>query len=99
MTKQSHTSEPWEIIHPAPNKGYVQIHGAIDCNEDGHGRSTHICDIIDNEEEEENARLIAAAPVFLKALKEIAKSDQVSFQHALDYQRIARSAIAQAGVL
>jgi hypothetical protein len=70
-----HTDAPWEVVEPA--NGYVQIIGGIDGDADEYGRpvmsSVHICDVIDNQDEEANARLIAAAPDLLAALKGIVK--------------------------
>jgi hypothetical protein len=66
----SHTDGPWEI--ETPREGYVRIHGGFDGDVDGDGRpydiSTHICDVMDNEAEQANAALIAAAPALLAAL-------------------------------
>lgn len=71
------TPDEWEINEPAVS-GYVQIVGNIegDACDDGSLRiiHTHVCDIIDNDNEQANAAFIAAAhnsmPALLDAVEE-----------------------------
>lgn len=94
-----HTDGPWEICEPPV--GYVQIVGACDgdANDDGSPRYTytHVCDVIDNQDEQANARLIAAAPALLGALQDLANccghDDDKALHAAL---RNASAAIAKA---
>ena len=75
MTDPRHTSGPWEAVEPM-GKGYLKIIGGIDGDayDDGRPRftSTHVCDVIDNEDEAPNAALIAAAPDLLALAKQYA---------------------------
>lgn len=71
--EQRHTPGPWQVAEP--HKGYVQVIGNIDgdANDDGSLRViyTHVCDVIDNDDETANAHLIAAAPDLLAALESV----------------------------
>lgn len=65
-----HTTGPWEIEEPAT--GYLRVYGAPDGDADEYGRARfyreHVCDVIDNQQEQENAALIGAAPDLLREL-------------------------------
>jgi hypothetical protein len=105
MTKAEYTPGPWEIDDTAPNS-YLRIIGNIDGDayDDGSPRHiyTHVCDVLDNEQEEANARLIAAAPELLDALEESILAmqkvyDQSEMAHVvMDELERAKAVIAKA---
>lgn len=77
MSTPAFTEGPWYIEEDIAGHDYVRIIGAVDgdANDDGTPRMlcTHVADILDNDDEQANARLIAAAPEMYKALTSIKK--------------------------
>ena len=88
----SHTPGPWAVHEPAT--GYVQIRGNFDGDayDDGSPRyiSTHVCDVIDNDKDAANARLIAASPRLLAVL------ELAMIQHYDYWKAEAQAVIAEA---
>lgn len=58
---------PWHV--DMPTKGYVRVIGNLDCDAHDDGTPkythTHICDVIDNDDEDAHARAIAVTPQFV----------------------------------
>lgn len=66
------TPGPWEAEWTPVGKGYTRIIGGVDGDayDDGSPRtiSTHVCDVIDNTDEEANLDFIVHAPADIAAL-------------------------------
>lgn len=70
--RAEHTEGPWQSQHDFDQSGFCTIIGGIDGPDDGQWHYTLICEV--NEEPDEyraNARLIAAAPELLAALRHV----------------------------
>lgn len=97
MTEVKYTPGPWKACKQFPHQSFIEIeHG------DKHtpGAASLViarvtCRPTWQEEQEANARLIASAPVMLKALKLIANAENSGLDLAY-CKGIARAAIAKA---
>lgn len=71
--KARHTPGPWEILETPGS--HLRIVGNADGDADDEGRpvytSTHVCDVIDNDDEAGNALLIKLAPAMLDLLRRV----------------------------
>lgn len=72
---EAHTCAPWEIEDDGVSSGKLIriIHVEHDADDEGRHVAyvTHVADVGDCQEEAANARLIAAAPAMLAALREL----------------------------
>lgn len=64
---KSATGTPWSVFDPEEHgcKGYLEVVHAEE------GQHKVICEVIDHDNDRENAALIAAAPEMLKIIKDI----------------------------
>lgn len=91
MSKMSHTPGPW-VLHPTALHPAVR---SVGTDETGPRRICTVGTMNGNPVDKENARLIAAAPDLLEALKLIANAENSALDLAY-CKGIARAAIAKA---
>jgi hypothetical protein len=84
----SHTSGPWDwFIGNANGRGLIRVETSIDAAVSG----KHICSMPRGTESEDNARLIAAAPELLEALKQLSSHPSSSWAHEDAMEAIAKA--------
>lgn len=95
MSEQSHTPGPWEIERYSD--GLIQIVGNVRAVSDHEEHVTTVVEAV-TRGDEANARLIAAAPELLEALRACVSriTDEVADAEFLDEVEQARAAIAKA---
>jgi hypothetical protein len=100
----AHTPGPWQTHDDRDESGELRILGGFDVGADDKPRAELVCLIADTEHEEDNARLIAAAPELATVLRAIYRAEWTTVtlqgmtpQHRALLER-ARAALTAAGI-